>query len=470
MKKLLLVIIIIAIALFGYSKFGEWQAFNKAYESNTIEAYEDFLSNFPKTQYRAEIEAWIETSKSNRSEDYLSFANTFPSSRVSKRALSLAGDLDWNITQKENTFASYEDFITKYPQHPKAEEAKQQLSQLRQQQIQEVRKAFAELRNIDGAILDEETGSLVLFNENKEEDNPLSPVDLDDLIMAMRVVGRFEDPGVSIEPPSTSTLSYLQNLIGGSKVPEYQTVRYIPEDIKGTHLGLQLFEADRMLKALSFGEDPITHQSVSSSVSGFQKLTYLARKEQGTATGYYGRIWFKPKEVVVKEAGNAIEIDRVVMGVESESKYPTPSEFAQFFEEHYQEIAKEKPIYKELIRIAKYVAVARWLNDNGYLDNLDLSDYQVKTVNTPSQTSTIEGLVKEQRKGDYIEQRYLIGGVILDTRNTYNRGENIYIKNMPLSSFAKEIVKSKPNKKATGWNFQVNNSKYKAITIPLKRR
>ncbi|MEW6619630.1 MAG: hypothetical protein AB1422_09920 [bacterium] len=81
--------------------------------------------------------------------------------------------------------------------------------------------------------------------------------------------------------------------------------------------------------------------------------------------------------------------DKIVMGVESESKYQAPEEFASFFENNYEEFAKEVPIYKELIRIAKFVAIARWLKDRGYLQNLALADYPIKPIDTPSKTPSI---------------------------------------------------------------------------------
>lgn len=325
-----------------------------------------------------------------------------------------------------------------------------------QLRIQEARKAFAELTDIDGAIWDDESGWPIIFAEITKKDTSLPPIELDDLIMAMKVVNEGEDPGVSIEPPGMSSLSPSTMM----SIPEHQNVRYIPDRIKGTHLGVRLFEADRMLKALGFGEDPTTYETVSCSVPGFKTLPQLARQSEGLTTGYFGRIWFRPKEVALVEDGNTIVFDKIVMGVESESPYLAPTEFARHFEKNYHQFANEKPIYKELIRIAKFVAVARWLNDRGRLYNLALSDYQIKSINTPSKTSTIQGLVKEERSGMWIKRYVLIGGVILNTRNTYTSG-------VSLQNFAVEGVKARPYKTAISWNFQIGDAKYKAVAIPL---
>jgi hypothetical protein len=375
--------------------------------------------------------------------------------------------------------------MIEYPTHSKIQEVNQLSPQL---QIQEAYKAFAKLTNIDGAIWDSDLGRPILFAEVTEEDTSLPPIDLDDLMMAMKIINIGEDPGVSIEPPAMGSPS--PSVI--KSVPEHQSVRYIPDQINGTHLGLRLFEADRMLKALGFGKDPITLETVRCLVPGYKTLPQLAGKSEELTTGYFGRIWFKPKEVVLIEDGNTILFCKILMGVESESPYPAPTEFANHFEKNYNQFANEKPIYKELIRIAKFVAIARWLNDRGHLSSLGLSDYKIKTINTPSKTLTIQGLVKETYSGMWIQQYVLIGGVILNTRNTYlehghghgedtnsniNKHDHAHtsdttdtcINNIPLVSFAKEVVKSRPYKTAIYWNFQIDSSKYKAVVIPLKK-
>lgn len=463
MGKLVGIVIVGVILMgvwFGYSKITEYQTYNKVCDSNTVETCKAFLDRFPESKYISEIQSWLSTLRINSLEGYENFAKTFPNSRLTKIALERAGIFAWEIAQKENTLSAYEQFVTEYPTHTKAEEANRHLSLLR---IQEARRAFAELTDVDGAIWDSEAGWPIIFAEITKKDSSLPPIDMDDLIMAMKIVNGGEDPGVSIEPPGMSSpiLPFM------TSVPEHQNVRYIPAQIEGTHLGLRLFEVDRMLKALGFGEDPITGQSVRCSVPEFKTLPQLARKSEDLTTGYFGRIWFKPKEVVLVEDGNTIVFDKIVMGVESESPYHAPTEFARHFEKNYRQFANEKPIYKELIRIAKFVAIARWLDDRGYLYNLALSDYQMKSINTPSQTSTIQGLVKETYSGMWIQQYVLIGGVILDTRNSYKGGANTYIKNMSLGNFAKEVVKSRPYKAAIDWNFQIGNSKYKAVAIPL---
>lgn len=63
-----------------------------------------------------------------------------------------------------------------------------------QLRIQEARKAFAELTDIDGAIWDDESGWPIVFAEITKKDISLPPIEIDDLIMAMKVVNEGEDP------------------------------------------------------------------------------------------------------------------------------------------------------------------------------------------------------------------------------------------------------------------------------------
>ncbi|MEW6007969.1 MAG: hypothetical protein AB1595_07505 [bacterium] len=164
--------------------------------------------------------------------------------------------------------------------------------------------------------------------------------------------------------------------------------------------------------------------------------------------------------------------DKIVMGVESESKYQAPEEFASFFEENYMEFAKEKPIYKELIRIAKFVAMARWLKDRGYLQNLALADYPIKPIDTPPKTPSIKEMVREIHSGTWTQQYFLIGGVILDTKNTYRKRKEVKRDKGVVSKKegSKKGIKrkkqvEKPYKTAISWRFK----KYKAVAaIPLK--
>lgn len=458
MKKLIIIIIGIALlALWAYPYATRYYALKKAREVDTNEAYEKFIREYPESEYKSEIQAWLNVSRSESIDGYKNFTRNYPNSMFAKKVMERSGNLLWKIAEQENSLSSYENFVNEYPAHPRAQAAGGKLLHLR---IQEARKELSQLTDIDGVIWDNEIGWPIVFADINKMDTTLPPIDLDDLIGTMIIVFQGLDPGVSIEPPGMdSKFSAIMEM------PEHQSVRYIPDQIKGTHLGLRLFEADRMLKALGFGKDPLTRQRVTCSVPGFKTLPQLARQSQNLEEGYFGRIWFKPRQVLLIEDGNTILFDRIVMGVLSESKYSAPTEFARHFERNYDQFSRDKLIYKELLRVAKFVAMARWLKDKGRT-NLNLSDYRLQAVDTPKKTLTVLGTVKETYEGMWIKQYVLVGGVILDTRNSYAGGGNRYIKNVPLNHVAKEILKTRPYKKSVAWGFQIGNAFYKAVAIP----
>lgn len=359
------------------------------------------------------------------------------------------GNVALETVVKEDNLGSYE-LVAQYSFHPEAKEVEHELNKSR---FEKARKAYAKLDDINGATYDKETGWPILFAEIIDKKSNLPLMNLDNLVTAIEIVENYDNPGVSIEPPGMG----MGNIVYNS-IPIHQNVKYIPERIKNTYLGMRLFEADKMLKDLGFGEESV-------NIQGFETLPELARESKNLGVGYFGRIWFKPKEVSLKIDGNTVLFDQIIMGVKSESPYPAPSKFASHLEENYHKFASEKPIYEELLRITKEVAIARWLVENRYVDNL--SDYEVQSVPTPKETNTLKGVVRETRTGMYIQQEVLIGGVILDVRNSYESSESVYIGNVSLGNLKNSILDARPEKTAITWDFSITNKMYRAVALPF---
>jgi len=334
--------------------------------------------------------------------------------------------------------------------------------------------AYAQIDEIKGAIYDREINWPIIFGtiKNIEEDSQKRPdedslMNLDELIMCIKVVQQGYDPGVSIEPPGSLQMG---------SIPSNQIVRYIPESIKGTQLGKKVFEADRALKGLGFGSDPITGRRVRSRVNNYKTLAELARQDRNLRVGYFGRIWFKPKEVLLKKGEDIILFEKVTIKVESESQYSAPVNFASNLEKNYEKLSKEFPIYRDLLRIGKEVAIGRWLVDENH--GLGLEDYKMQSVYSPSKTDTISGVVRETYYANYIKQEVLIGGVIYNVRNHYDyspSSEDIKlilntetdqglpdIKNLVLGARAKETD--------TNWRCQIGGKEYMVIALPFERK
>jgi hypothetical protein len=350
------------------------------------------------------------------------------------------------------------------------------------------RDAFSQLKDIDGVIWDENKKSLIFIAEEKNSSNKLQPANLDDFIFIMKIIERGDDPGISIEPPGKSIFVTIGNFVSnpvkqyvlvpassilpitldtGYHKPGFHVVKYYPKEAYNTHLGNLMFEADYTLKALSSGVDPISSQPVRVNIPEFKSEVQLETEnsdKNSFTPGFYGRIWFTPKESVVTESDNAMIITSIKMGVLSESEYEAPKKFSKFFEDHYMEIANEKPIYQELIRLQKYVAISRWLKERGYSDKMELTNSQINTMDTPYKVPAVRSNVGTQMRGKKEYTRFIEGGIIMDTLNKYESGKNVFLHSLPFVDLEKKVIQSRPEN-ANIWTFNVDNVTYIAIAI-----
>ncbi|MEW6007970.1 MAG: hypothetical protein AB1595_07510, partial [bacterium] len=175
----------------------ESKAFDKACQLNTVSAYKSFVRKFPISSHKREVKYWLKTLQANSLNGYKNYLKEFPKGRFSKTGIEKASCLAWEITQKKDSLDAYERFINEYPLSLQTEKAKQELPRLR---IQEAYRAFAELLDIDGAMWDNNLGWPVILSDTSKKDPSLPPMDMDDLIMVMKIIKNEENPGVSIEP------------------------------------------------------------------------------------------------------------------------------------------------------------------------------------------------------------------------------------------------------------------------------
>ena len=110
------------------------------------------------------------------------------------------------------------------------------------------------LKEVTGAVYDAENGRLVFLGRSlSASDRPL--LSLDDFVKALRVIYGGEAPAVSIDPLA-SNLKIMKVSYFGS--------------IEDSHMGVVLFESDRLLKTLSMGKDNQTLRATKSNVPGYQ--------------------------------------------------------------------------------------------------------------------------------------------------------------------------------------------------------
>lgn len=265
-------------------------------------------------------------------------------------------------------------------------------------------KAFEGSGKLTGIAVDETSGKLVLLSEDKGTID-LPALRLDDVVTVFRSVYQFgEAPFVSIDPDPQNPKGPIMRSRHG-------------EATANTYVGWILFEADRVMKAYSLGEDNITKQPVKTGVAGYDKVmeTMFSEDAQGPT---WERFWIVPSSVtrnnssdqsltlldvplMVKTQKMVLQNGKLVTAPNGKSSQGAEA-FSKWFTDHYDQIAGESlsvppaesgltkpvPVFKELQRIAFITAIAEQLRDRGVALPFWMRTYEVKPFPTPETTPT----------------------------------------------------------------------------------
>jgi hypothetical protein len=123
MKKITSIGILLCLAFIGLQCSPEKKDFDKAKSLNTIEAYEEFVSQYPDSEYKGVIEVWIdsitfsEVKNKNTTEDYTNFASTYPNSNYLDSASYFIDKIRLDECLTKGTIASYIEFLEDYPKN-----------------------------------------------------------------------------------------------------------------------------------------------------------------------------------------------------------------------------------------------------------------------------------------------------------------------------------------------------------------
>jgi hypothetical protein len=214
-----------------------------------------------------------------------------------------------------------------------------------------------------------------------------------------------QDPGISIDPIAQGVPQHL--------------VRYIG-NVLYTDLGRVMREADYLMKKWAVGTERPDYR-------GFKSVEERWVQEGAAFTGASRRFWFVPEDMKYKQAGNMLLFESGRMTLQTQINNPqlrnviSPGDrkFADFFTEHYDEIAKKHPVLDELMDYAKLVSLAKYLKEQGVplywflMSNKDL----VIGEDSP-------GLVNELVKESNLRQGLVIrGGVNLGFEGQYRFDE-----------------------------------------------
>jgi hypothetical protein len=271
---------------------------------------------------------------------------------------------------------------------------------------------LADLASLDGAVLDPEAGQLILVGQPGS-----SSLNLDDFMVALRVIYGGDFPAVSIDPNPNDNSTMNVSYFGG---------------IEGTHLGFVLYEADRLLKVYSMGVDNQTKQSINSNIPGYQsELALAAASVRNIGEPVWHRMWFEPAQLtndIPVPAGGRRSISLSSLGVTLKTEYvsidgsPIPGEgsdpaaeaFVAHFNNNFAAFATEQAVLQELVQVRRWLYLVRWLRDANIPVEASWLSQAIATVETPKstpRTSVIRDL------GPY--QLMIGGGVDFSLENAY---------------------------------------------------
>ncbi|MEZ4994621.1 MAG: hypothetical protein R2824_29645 [Saprospiraceae bacterium] len=264
-------------------------------------------------------------------------------------------------------------------------------------------------------------------------------------------------PGISIDPIAPNIKKHM--------------VRYIGNVIN-TDLGRVMREADYTMKKWWIGTE-------RPYIPGFRNSDELNADRGTIYVGVSKRNWFVPENMIFRQVGNMLLFKSGRMTLKTEfvnrdtriSADPADVKFAQFFTEHYDEIAKKHPIYQELLDYAKLVGLANYLKINRIpllwflMANKDL----LLTEDSPG---TVDELIRGSK---YFKGIEISGGVEM----TFQPGQYIYDQSA-ITAINQAINKHRPSHKTVSqmmlgkevaisqssnqnFSFQFENKEYSVI-------
>ncbi|NGX32984.1 MAG: hypothetical protein K1060chlam4_01043, partial [Candidatus Anoxychlamydiales bacterium] len=315
------------------------------------------------------------------------------------------------------------------------------------------------LLDIEGAAFDQNSGQIILFGK---ENHYFPKVNMDDLVVAVKSIygiglDRPQDPGISID-----------SIAKDAKKPEMK-VRY-DGATENTSFGLTMFEADILLKCLAVGRDNKTQKPLEVNIPGF--VSVFDRMKNDIIDTFQARLWFVPEQITLIEGEDrkGFVFNEVKMQVLTEAqkfKYPDDAsqcvDFAKHFTDHYDEYAKQFPVFEKLKDLGKITAIIKWIKDNNiFFDTSYFVNYKPKFYETPKFTpATANG---DRRNGRTIT---MIGGVVYNLdQNNFNVENHLFVDNL-----ISTVINSRPSDNDFSWSFQspINRETFSAVVQSLYR-
>lgn len=266
-------------------------------------------------------------------------------------------------------------------------------------------KTLCGITRLRGYLPDADSKDIVLLGI---VDPDLPPLHLEDLVVAMRnvwggynrVSGHIQyyaDPGCSIDPnpaviaqlrdfqathPTPTTLEALN-----ARTEDWKKIGSQPQKVRVLGVPFDCRFAKVMVDA-DYYMKRIVNGSVDLGIDGLHSLSDLdieatrqqmrAGKSSTGEGGSLSRFWFSPGDSTYEVRGGATLLQTCEVKLLTEKEYlnelgviadmgrpdPAADLFARGFSEKYDQIAAQRPIYKELKALFGFVAIARLMKDD----------------------------------------------------------------------------------------------------------
>lgn len=367
------------------------------------------------------------------------------------------------------------------------------------------------LSDIIGATFDPTTGQIILIGREISSDLALHPLNVDDLVVAIRTIYSDQEPSMSIEPCVPEARDGCMKVFYNGRFvdpnqPEWGWLTYgeggliqtDPPVTWNTHFGWVLFESDRYLKIAGLGWDNMDPDgdlistvpfvtNVPDYMSETERRAVMATNDSsyqailnddcwvkvGVAfqpSSRCRRTWFAPGQIIVQRSadGQTLTFDAVTIithariirhdtttgqMVDVEGDFPFLNGFVDHFNQHYLDFAAEKRELAELIQLAKIVGLVRWMYDNGIPVDLSWIDrYQGPIVDTPLTTQAVEA-----PSGSIISY----GGVEFPQVNSYQSGD------ASIEALNELAISARPSRTDQTWQFEQNGEILTAVALNL---
>ncbi len=328
---------------------------------------------------------------------------------------------------------------------------------------------------LQGYAIDICRGDIVLFGI---ADQQLPYLHLEDLIVAMRNAWfkfsvrkgntvSYSAPGCSIDPDPivAQELSRVTTDRWDQVCQKPQQVRVlgIPTDL---HFAQVMVQADYDMKRIVNGMDSIPEIESLTDIHIKRMKDRVDSGKIGAAPPALSRFWFSPGENVILVNSEGAILEKSEIRLLTEAEHLSPGKmvgtgradplskiFAQEFTRKFDEISSQRPVYKELENLFRFVSIAKVLKSRNAAEiaGLDLSVLLDRYILTPTHVSrTLPGVPcrNELKYNGYEMRLRSCGGVSMEFA-----AEKMTFRSLNIGLLSKVVSNKTESQDEVFWGF-----------------